>query len=508
MKVLGQLEGAMLENLTSDPANAPTGRMYINTATPSQSVPRVYTGTSWQPFALGQSTSLVSQNSGNACTVDWSQGLNQQVVLTGHCTISFSNPVSGATHMLVITQRATETASTTPYQYKLNMIDQATRRRTYQPVSVLQSSESAEYSWLYAASVKAAYANVPARMSDPPAALATTAPGIDIHPTLGIVGGVQTSSPFATTIRYWDGGAKLYWQKTDVSTPTTFAGSANGFAYHPDGHTAFVTSHTSPYIEAVGVDIYGVPNKNKYADPGTVPTGNAQGVAVHPSGLSIAVGHTTTPFISGYPIGEGAFGTKYTNPVSLPAAQVNCLAFSPLGDYIACAGQTTPFLQVWVFDPFTGFGAISSNPGSLPAGGPAGSTGKGVAWRPQGDYIAMAMTTTPYLVVYPFNRTTGAFGAKISPTALAGSASAVQWSPDGQYLFVACGTTPYLYVFDFSASTLGTLATLDGSNPGAALFDLAVAPNGEYLFASVNASPYIMAYPVPRKVRNYLRGTP
>lgn len=509
MKVDGWLEKAQFENVASaSPTPTPTGRVYADTTVPAATVPRFYNGTAWLPFLLGQSSALVSQNSGTAVTVNWANGLNQQVVLTGHCTISFSNPQAGQIHTLVVTQRATETASTTPYMYRFSLPDQITRRMAYQPVSVLQSSESQLYAWFYKAATKAAYATIPGAYGVPATLPTTLITGIDIFPGGPTIFGGRTSSPFGQSLRFYDGGSKFFYQKLDISTPTAAAAQLVAVGYHPDGHTLFGGSGTTPFLQAWGVDVYGVPNQNAYANAGILPAGAVQCLAVHPSGSHVVVGHTTTPFISCYPILSGAFGTKVTNPVSLPAAQVNAVAWSPTGDYLAVASQTSPFIEVYPFDPNTGFGTKVSAPGTLPAGGPPGALGKGLSWHPSGSFIAMAMSVSPYFYIVPFNRATAAFGTAIgfAPSGPVAAASCIQFSPCGNYL--AMGNTANLFIYDFSAQTIG-LAPIayDGAGPAVQVNDIVIHPSGELITLALNTSPFIVTYPMPRVAKNYLKIT-
>ncbi len=117
----------------------------------------------------------------------------------------------------------------------------------------------------------------------------------------------------------------------------------------------------------------------------------------------------------------------------------------------------------------------------------------------------MCGSSTPYLYVVPFNRTTGAFGTALTISALAGTGQCVQWTPDGQYLLVGMDTTPYFYAFDFSASTIGTPVAFDGSNPGQVVNDMVIHPSGEYVLLALNAGVFIYAYNIPMKIRNYVR---
>lgn len=508
MKVNGQLEKAQFEQIASAaPSPSPTGRVYANITNANKAIPTFYDGTNWRPMLMGQTSALISQNSGTACTVDWSTGLYQMVVLTNHAVISFSNPQSGQEHILVVQQQAQENAGAlkTPFNYKFNMIDQAVRRGNYQPISCSQSSEDQLWRWFYSTTIKPGYATIPFVYPNPATLPASQSNGIDISPDGKFVCSGNTTSPFASVYPIFDGGGYLYYGNKNTVTPATAAAAIVAVSYSPDNNLIYTVGGTTPFLQGWFLDRgTGV---TVLSNPVTIPTGAGQCVDVHPSGVFVAVGHTTTPFMSVYPVTPGAWGTKLTNPLTLPAAQVNSIAFSRTGDYLAAAGQTTPFLQVWPIDPVTGFGTISSNPSSLPTGGPAGATGRGVAWRPQGDYIAMANTTSPFLYIVNFNRASGAFGASISvgSSTLANATNCVAWTPDGQYLLVGSATTPFLFIYDFSAQTIGAPLAFDGANPGGTINDMVVHPNGEYVMLSLNATPFIKTYALPRKAKNYLR---
>lgn len=507
MKVQGELQQAQLEQIASaSPTPTPTGRMYIDVTAANKGVMRVYDGTSWRVVPFSQASAVVTQNSGTSCIVDWSTGLFQQVVLTGHATINFSNPQSGQEHVLVVQQRAQEsgTGYNIPYLYRLNMIDQDSRRQPYQPSTCPQSSESHTYRWFYSAGIKPGYATIPQVFANPSSLPAAASLGIDITPDGRYVCSGHSSSPFQSVYPVYDGGGNFVYGAKNIVTPQTAAAAISAVCYSPDGNSVFVISGTSPFIQGYNVDrgtSFAV-----FADPATLPTGAGKWASIHPAGLAIAVGHATTPFMSAYPISSVGYGAKYANPATLPDAQVNALAFSPYGDYLAAVSQTTPFLRVWPFDGVNGFGVVIPNPASLPAGGPA-VTGKGVAWRPQGDYIAVAMSTTPFLYIVSFNRATGAYGASVSTASsgLGATVNCLQWTPDGQYLIVGNGSTPFLYIYDFSAGTIGPAVALDVANPAVAVSDLVVYPSGDYVILSLGSSPFIKTYALPRKVRNYLR---
>ncbi len=145
---------------------------------------------------------------------------------------------------------------------------------------------------------------------------------------------------------------------------------------------------------------------------------------------------------------------------------------------------------------------------TTPADGPSGLLGRAIAWRPQGDFIAMAMDTTPYIYVVPFNRTTAAYGTPLTVTNVpAGVATCVAWTPCGQFLLVGCATSPYFYIYDFSASLLNSNVTLN-ANPSCQVNDIVVHPHGEIAFLALNADNFLSLYALPNKARSYIRMAP
>lgn len=505
MKVWGQLEGGQLEQVVGNPTPSPTGRIYIDITNPLSAVPYIYNGTAWRTLQLGQTAATVVQNSGKACTVDWSQGLYQQVVLTDNAVISFSNPVSGAEHNLLVTQATTLAGAAVLYNVSFNMIDQDTDYMPYQPAP-LRAGENQLFKWFYKAGVKAAYANVPS-VSRTLISVATLATGVAIAPDESIVTMGRTTSPFTSTYILGKGSPGAQDPTRSQTVPTALVAQAVGVAFSPDSKICYTCSGTTPFVQA---------SANNLGTIGTIYTaptalaGAAKCIAVSPNGLHVAVGHATTPFMSVLPWLGNAWGTKLFDPSTLPAAQVNGVAFSPCGDFISAASQSTPFIQTWNLAGqsigTTSVGAYITAPLTLPAGGPAGALGKTIAWRPQGDYIAMAMTTTPFLYVVPFNRASGVYGTPLTVSSVPAAAlTCLAWTPDGQYLICGMGSSPFFTIYDFSASTLGTLVTLDGSNPGQQVNDIAVSPAGDYMILALNAGAFAQTFTLPTKARNYLR---
>ena len=517
-KINGQLERAQLEQIVGA-SGTPTvrGRVYADITNPAAAVPMFCDGTVEKQLAFVETPQgVVANNSGKAVTVNWANSTTQVVTLTDNCIISFSNPQANEIHTLLVRQAGFGGVGTagTIYNYKLNMGDQDPVDTQYQPIGSLATAKTRTHKWLYRAQVTPGYSTtVPFATMNPQALPATLATGIDIHPSGACVSMGRTSSPFTTFYTLYGPGPLGSYSAYGFQalTPVAAAAQANNVKYSLDGKLLFLSSGTTPFLQGFNLQIGGAPmTGGALANPGVLPTGAGQCVDVHPSGMFVGIGHTTTPFMSVYPTDNSAYGTKLTNPAALPSAQVNSIAFAPTGDFLAAATQTTPFIHVWAFaGNNTGAGAIGAlcvNPGVLPSGGPAGALGKGIAWRPQGDYIAMANTTTPFIYVIAFDRATATFGAVVTPATPPGAATtSVQWSLDGNFLIVGGGTSGFLYVYDFSALTLGAPLAVTGAAPVVQVNDIAVHPSNNYFLLALNASPFTVGYAMPSKDRNYLK---
>ena len=165
----------------------------------------------------------------------------------------------------------------------------------------------------------------------------------------------------------------------------------------------------------------------------------------------VAVSHQNSPYVTVYDwageSGESGFGTKYADPATLPGTLGRDVVFSPDGNVIAVAHSTTPFVSVYPWSTGTGFGAKFTNPATLPA-----STGNAVAFSPAGTSIAIAHDTTPFVSVYPWSNSTG-FGTKFTnPATLpTGNGNAVTFN--SAVIAVGHDTTPFISVYPWSNST-------------------------------------------------------
>lgn len=503
MRVNGFLEEAQFENVAALGTAGKRGR--VKTLT-TDAIPYYDNGTLWRPFRLGQTTPLIAVTvTNNVATVNWANGLNQRVVLTAATRIDFQNPVAGEIHTLIIQQAVADPI----FGYTLNMIDQATDYKPYQATDYIVSGTSRVLQWFYSPAVQAAKTAV-ATLIAPTTAPTSAQSGLSISAEGTMLAMGVTVSPFLNLYPIFEKPnpgliVSNPFGPRNYVTPATATASVTGTVFSPSGDNFFLASGTTPFIQGFFLDRE-TPVGSAFANPGVLPAGAATCVNIHPSGGWVGVGHATTPFLSIYPINGSAFGTKITDPAVLPTAQVNYFAWSPTGDYIAAACRTTPFIRVWGWNALGNgsFSSVIANPSPLPADGPIAG-GHGIAWRPQGDYIAMAMETTPFLYVVGFNRNTGTFGSVLSvPIVPSAALKAVAWSPCGSYLYVAKPNNPGIVVYDFSALSLGSTGQISTS---ATVTDVVVHPSGQWVFGATNTTA-IEAWNATQRVKNYMRLIP
>lgn len=116
-----------------------------------------------------------------------------------------------------------------------------------------------------------------------------------------------------------------------------------------------------------------------------------------------------------------------------------------------------------------------------------------VAWSPNGEFVACAHSSSPYITVYQKQGTS--LVKLTNPATLPTStANSVAWSPNGEFLAVGHDfSTRSLSIYQRSGSTLTKLT--DGASwPGGSAKGVAWAPNGEYLACAHDSSPYLSVY--------------
>lgn len=175
-----------------------------------------------------------------------------------------------------------------------------------------------------------------------------------------------------------------------------------------------------------------------------------------------------------------------SDPADLPTGAGQSVAWSPDGKFLAVAHTTTPYLTIYQRNGTT-FTKLA-NPATLPTG-----NATKVAWSMKGKFLAVSHTTTPYVTIYERSGTT--FTKVADPATLpSGNGRAVAFSPDGRTLAVGHSTSPFLTIYSRSGAVF-TKNTDPVDLPANAINDLAFSPNARHLACAVEtSSPYIHIY--------------
>lgn len=142
---------------------------------------------------------------------------------------------------------------------------------------------------------------------------------------------------------------------------------------------------------------------------------NAEDAAVMPNGDFVVGLDGTTLKSWAYDKVNERWGDE-ADSITIAQAGKNVI-FNWTGDHVAITSATSPFILVYPINTSTGvFGSKVADPATLPAG-----IAWGVAFSHADDFIAVAHTTTPYITVYAWNNGTSTFGAKATdPSVLTG----------------------------------------------------------------------------------------
>jgi 6-phosphogluconolactonase (cycloisomerase 2 family) len=279
-----------------------------------------------------------------------------------------------------------------------------------------------------------------------------------------------------------------------------------GTAFSPDGLHMSVAHSDSPYITIYKID-RATDNFTKLTNPATLPTRTVFGTAFSPDGQYMSVGHSDPPYITIYKRYGDQF-IKLPNPSSLPANTGFGTTFSPDGLYMSVAHGTSPYITIYKIDKVTDTFTKISDPATLPNG-----TGYDTAFSPDGMYMTVAHTASPYITIYKIDKATDTFTklANPSPSITGGAfskADAVAFSPDGLYMSVAHSTSPFItiYKIDRSTDTFTKLAdpSILPSNSGA---DVAFSPDGLYMSVANGISPNITIYKIDKATDTFTKLT-
>lgn len=222
---------------------------------------------------------------------------------------------------------------------------------------------------------------------------------------------------------------------------------------------------------------------------------SARGLVTLKNPLVVVGANTASNQLSAYPW-TGAFGTILTYPVSGGGAGNNMMAFSPSGKFVTNTGTYLAAvytngglggLILWPMSP-AGFGtAIKAN---------VGSNNAAVAWSPDGRYVGVVGSTSPFVKVYSVSA--GAIGSAVSDPATlpAGNAKGIAWSPNGNYLLVSHNTTPFFRLYNWSNGFGSEIVNAIPPTTPTAMLGVAWHPSGNYFIITFsNTTPFYVVYP-------------
>jgi hypothetical protein len=293
-----------------------------------------------------------------------------------------------------------------------------------------------------------------AKLSDPATLLTSLSSSIGFAPNGKILAAAHSSTPFISAYSFSGSGIGTKYSNP-VSLP---AGTGNKVIFNPSGNTVVMGHAITPFISAYPIDIvngFGT----RYSDPTSLPAGTVNGVTFNNNGTDLFAAHATSPYITAYQWNNG-FSSKYSNPgtpVSTSGPTGQSIVVTAAGTTVILGTSSSQNAEVvyynaWDFVSGVGFGSKQSGMPTQPGGTP-GEDITEVSLKP--DETAIAASTngkSPYVFTYAYNN---GFGTRYSdPTTLpAGAGQSVAFDPNGQYLAVAHSSSPYITVYPWSTNT-------------------------------------------------------
>jgi WD40 repeat protein len=178
--------------------------------------------------------------------------------------------------------------------------------------------------------------------------------------------------------------------------------------------------------------------------------------------------------------------TQLSDPSTLPTSTGNGVAFSPDGNFMAVAHNGSPFVTIYSISGNT-FTKLP-DPAILPTG-----IGEDIAFSPDGNFMAVAHDVSPYVTIYSISGTTFTKIADPS-TALTADADGVAFSPDSAFMAVA-GAGDRVVIYDTSTIPFTKITDLSASIPGV-VTSIALSPDGNFLAVGSSTSPFIYTFSI------------
>lgn len=263
------------------------------------------------------------------------------------------------------------------------------------------------------------------------------------------------SSPFITI--YKRSGDTF----TKLADPSVLPGLGQAFtAYGIDfssDDTYLAVGHGRETLETIPLTIYKRSGDTftQLSNPLLTPAAYVLSVAFSPGGTYLAATDDVFPFLFIYKRDGDTF-TKLANPNDLPTGTGNAVAFSPDGNYLAVAsGGFNPTFRIYKREG--DFFTKLPNPGVLP------EFPYSVTFSSDSNYLAVGAGVSPRLLIY---RREGDIFTKVNdPDVIpAGPGFGVSFNPNGLYLAVSHSTTPFVTVYKTTIGRNAYIQALKANN--------------------------------------------
>lgn len=190
---------------------------------------------------------------------------------------------------------------------------------------------------------------------------------------------------------------------------------------------------------------------------------------------------------------------KLSDPGTTPTGNANGIAFSADGQLMAIAHATSPYVSIYSISGTT-FTKLS-DPSTLP---PAEAFG--VAFSPDGAFLAVGHNTSPRITIYSITGTgaSATFTKLSDPGSLPPAQSlGVTFSADSSMMAVVHATSPYCTVYSISGTTFTKLTGGDTSEfadsadlPTGQGNGVAFNESGRFLAVAHTTSPFVSIYSI------------
>ncbi len=230
-----------------------------------------------------------------------------------------------------------------------------------------------------------------------------------------------------------------------------------------------------------------------YSAPSPVASSLSNNVRYPPDNLAVVTASSGSPYTSAYPWSSGGYGTRFANPGVLPAGASFGLGFKADSSVVAIGNTTTtPYVQAYDWSSSTGYGSRYVNPSSFPSQGPLGLE---FITKSGSTAVVMAVQANPYANAYYWS---GGWGTQISPPATppTGQGEDVTFSEDGNYVAFAHRSNPFISVYNWSmASGFGSKFANPASLPSSDAYSVSFNKNGAVGIVHIGFQPYLAVYP-------------